>query len=295
MGIFDKLRSLVRSEKRLDVGARFELLREAVSGTMSSFYMAKDRSSGKIVGLKLCDAEKLEQFEARFIGLNKPPEGEIAVSLRHPRVVETLEHGITSKGLSYLVMEFLDGPGLHTLIQNRDAVLDGKRFPLICQMAEALQFVHDSQFIHRDICPRNFICTPDASSLKLIDFGLTVPATSAFMQPGNRTGTAAYMAPEVVRRRTTDSRLDIFSFGMTAYHLFANTMPWPVGENPALGAMAHDSTAPEDIFTHCPQLDSVLGQAIMQCLAAEPAARPQTAGDFLHLVRDVQHETAAES
>ena len=295
MGILSRLRSLVQSEKKLDVGARFELLREAVSGTMSSFYMAKDRSSGDIVGLKLCDAEKLKQFEARFTGLNKPREGEIACSLKHPRVVKTVEHGITSNGLAYLLMEFVQGPGLHTLIQNRDSVLDGKRLLLIRQMAEALQYVHDAQFIHRDICPRNFICSPDASSLKLIDFGLTVPATSDFMQPGNRTGTAAYMSPEVVRRRPTDCRLDIFSFGMTVYHLFANTMPWPVGQNPALSAMAHDSTPPEDIFKHCPQLDQVLGQAIMQCLAAEPAARPQRANDFLHLVRDVQHDTAADT
>jgi len=294
MGILDRLKSLVHREKQLDVGARFELLRAAVSGTMSSFYMAKDRKSGKVVGLKLCDAEKLALFEARFTGMNKPLEGEIAISLKHPRVVETLEHGITNEGLRYLVMEFLDGPGLHTLIQNRDTILDGNRFTLICQMAEALKYVHDARFLHRDICPRNFICSPDATSLKLIDFGLTVPAQPQFMQPGNRTGTAAYMSPEVVRRRPTDHRLDLFSFGMTAYHLCANTLPWPVGKNPALAAMSHDSTPPQDILKYRPQLDPVLGQAIMQCLHADPAARPQTAGDFLYLVRQVRHETAVD-
>ena len=290
MGILDKLKSLVHREKTLDVDARFELLREAVSGTMSNFYMAKDRDSGDVVGLKLCDAAKLQLFEARFKGLDKPAEGEIAISLKHPRVVETLEHGKTSKGLRYLVMEFLEGPGLHTLIQNRNPILDGKKLTLIRQMAEALQYVHEAEYIHRDVCPRNFICRPDCESLKLIDFGLTVPAERAYMQPGNRTGTAVYMAPEVVRRRWTDRRLDIFSFGMTAYHLCTYAMPWPVGDNPALSAMAHDSTSPADIFTHCPQLNKELGTAIMQCLAAEAASRPQTADDFLHLIRCVQHE-----
>lgn len=292
MGLFDKFKSLVLSERKLDIDARFDLLREAISGTMSKFYMAKDRQSGNVIGLKLCDAEKLSQFEARFKGLNKPPEGAIAISLKHPRVVETLEHGTTSRGLRYIVMEFLEGPGLHTLTQSRDTILQGKRLSLIRQMAESLEYVHSSGFIHRDICPRNFICSPDAESLKLIDFVLTVPAERGFMQPGNRTGTAAYMAPEVVRRRTTDPRLDVFSFGMTAYHLCAYELPWPVGENPALSAMAHDSTPPEDIFKYCPQLNKVLAEAIIQCLAADPSERPQTLGDFLYLIRDVEHENA---
>ena len=81
---------------------------------------------------------------------------------------------------------------------------------LLRQAAEALAAVHRAGYIHRDICPRNFVVDKDCESLKLIDFGLTVPATPPFMQPGNRTGTPNYMAPEVVRRRPTDQRLDIF-------------------------------------------------------------------------------------
>ena len=108
-------------------------------------------------------------------------------------------------------MEFLDGPGLNSLIIARSKLLDGNRLTLARQAAEALEAVHAAGFIHRDICPRNFVCSPDATSLKLIDFGLTVPAEKEFMLPGNRTGTPNYMAPEVVRRKPTDQRLDIYS------------------------------------------------------------------------------------
>src|SRR4026209_2399422 len=86
MGLVDKFKTLFKSDK-LDVDERFSLLNTAVSGTMSSVFMAKERNSDRVFGLKLCDSEKLEQFESRFKGLNKPTEGEIAVKLKNPRIV----------------------------------------------------------------------------------------------------------------------------------------------------------------------------------------------------------------
>ncbi len=226
MGFLDRLKSMLKSDK-LDVDERFERLRSAISGTMSNFYMARDRETKNIVGSKIAKQDKLKLFEARFKGLNKPSEGEIASSLHHPNVVETTEFGLTTENLPYTVMEYLDGPGLHELIHNRDQILSGKRLNLIRQMAEALAYVHEQEFIHRDVCPRNFIVMKDMSTLKLIDFGLTLPATPDFTQPGNRTGTPNYMAPEIMRRKTTDQRLDIFSFGVSVYHLCAFELPWP--------------------------------------------------------------------
>jgi serine/threonine-protein kinase len=292
MGILDKLKTAFRSG-RLDVDARFELLREAISGTMSNFYLARDRQTGQVVGLKICDSDKVEAFEARFRGLKKPAEGEIALTLKHPCIVETLECGITTKGHHYIVMEFLKGAGLHTRIHSRDPSLNGQRVELIRQMAEAIDYVHRAEFIHRDVCPRNFICSPDGASLKLIDFGLTLPAKKEYMQPGNRTGTPMYMAPEIVRRRWTDQRVDIFALGVTCYHLCTFELPWPVGESPAMSAMSHDTVAPTDIYQYCPRLNRTLGSAIMQCMAAGPNQRPQSAGDFLRLIRGVQRETDA--
>lgn len=283
----------VKSKRRVDIDQRFERLRTAVSGTMSKFYAARDRETDELVGLKLCDLEKFAFFEARFKGLQKPTEGEISAMMVHPSIIKTLEYGLSIKNEPYLVMEFIDGPGLNVLIQTRDEErLHGKRMSLILQMAEALTYVHAQGFIHRDICPRNFICTADVNTVKLIDFGLTVPATEPFMRPGNRTGTPLYMAPEIVRRRATDQRLDIFSFGVSIYQLLTFELPWPAGDASALAALNHDTSNPKSIFDYRPDLDKSLGDAIMLCIQPTPQARIQTMQQLLNTIRAVKAEVA---
>jgi eukaryotic-like serine/threonine-protein kinase len=287
MGVFDKLRSMFSNE-RLNVNERFEILRSAVSGTMSRFYMVREKETGRIVGLKIADREKVDFFESRFKGLKKPSEGEIAIQFKHPRIVETYEFGRTTENESYLLMEFVQGAGLQSLIYNRDPVLGGKRVRLISQMAEAILVVHQAGYIHRDVCPRNFICTDkEAQDLKLIDFGLSLPAKREFMQPGNRTGTPLYMAPEVIRRRWTDIRLDIFSFGVTAYQLCSFELPWPMGETSGMAALAHDTHAPRDLREYAPQLNHVLARAIMKCIQPDPNQRFASMDQFLQAIRKV--------
>ena len=293
MNLLSRFTDLFKNDK-LDVSSRFEMMREAITGTMSKFRAARDIKTGKTVGLKLLDAEKTAAFEARFKGLKKPSEGEIACQIKHPRIVETLEHGITTTGQQYIIMEFIEGQGLNALVQNREAGLVGKRVELIREMAEAIDAVHKAGFIHRDICPRNFICSQDLTSLKLIDFGLAVPATKEFKQPGNRTGTPLYMAPEVVRRRPTDERLDLFSLGVTAYRLLTFEMPWgSTGDATGKAALAHDTNPPTSIFVHRPKLNKVLGAAIMDCLASNPNDRPDSAEQFIAQIRNVTAEDEA--
>ncbi len=282
---------VIKARTRVDIDARFERIRTAVSGTMSKFYAARDRETDKVVGLKLCDLEKFSFFESRFKGMDKPPEGEIAASMDHPNIIKTLEYGRSTKNEPYLVMEFIDGPGLNTLIQLQDLDrLADHRLSLIGQMAEALRYVHKKGYIHRDICPRNFICTPDIKIVKLIDFGLTVPATEAFMKPGNRTGTPLYMAPEIVRRRATDHRLDIFAFGVSIYQLLTFDFPWPGGETSGLAALNHDSSNPRNILEFRPDLDKNLASLIMQCVQPDPKNRVQTMDQFLEQLRKVPAE-----
>jgi serine/threonine-protein kinase len=250
--------------------------------------MARDRQTGEVVGLKVLDRKKTAQLEARFVGLNKPAEGEIAMQMHHPHIVRTIEHGITTEDEQYIVMEFLDGPGLNSLIVGRSQLLEGQRLPLLRQAAEAIAAVHRAGFIHRDICPRNFVVAADGKSLKLIDFGLTVPASGQFLQPGNRTGTANYMAPEVVRRRATSQRLDIFSFGVTIYEMCAFTLPWPKGTGQE--AMIHGTEAPTDIRKYRPKIAGPLETAIMSCIESNPEKRPKSMDDFLKMIRGLKHE-----
>lgn len=281
-----------KGSKSLDVEARFERMRSAVSGTMSNFIAARDRQYNRVVGLKLCDPEKVNLFEARFKGLKKPSEGEIAVQMHHPNVVETYEYGTTKQSQPYLVMEYVDGPGLLSVIQSRDEEqLVGKRLKLIRDMAEGMKYVHEKGFIHRDICPRNFICAADLMSLKLIDFGLTVPALPPFMQPGNRTGTPLYMAPEIVRRRQTDQRVDVFAFGISIYTLCTFDFPWIVTDTSGKAALQHDTHPPTPILEKRPDMDPVLATAIMRCIEPNVQDRMQSMEAFIRQIENVQHET----
>ena len=292
MGIGGFFKSIVEGG-RVDVRRRYEILRDAVSGTMSDFHKARDRQTDQIVGLKILDRKKTEQLETRFRGLDKPSEGEIAIQLKHPRIVTTHSFGITTAGEQFIVMEFLEGPGLNSLIIGKSELLDGNRLELVRQAGEALSYVHQAGFIHRDICPRNFVCAPDGSSLKLIDFGLTVPAQKEFMQPGLRTGTPNYMSPEVVRRKVTDHRLDIFAFGVSMYELFSFELPWPRGPD-GQAAMSHGVLEPEPLNTFYPRIDPALADAIKKCIAADPDERFPTMEAFLTSIRHLKTEEAAD-
>ena len=288
MGFFDQLSSFITG--RMNVSTRFALLREAISGTMSKFYMARDLRSDEVVGLKILDREKTAAFEARFKGASKPSEGEIGMMLNHPRIARTYECGLTTDGSPYVVMEFLEGAGMNSLLVARDAHLDGRRVRFIREAAEAVAAVHAAGFIHRDVCPRNFLLTGDGEHVKLTDFGLTVPATPPFMQPGIRTGTPAYMAPELVRRQATDQRVDIFAFGVTAYEICTGELPWMRGET-GLAAMAHDQK-PTDIRRYRPQIHPQLAEAIHACIKPEPKDRCPSMNQFLQTIRRVDSDDA---
>ena len=287
MAFFDRLKSLVRPD-RLDVRKRYVLVREAISGTMSKFYVAKDRQTGEMVGLKILDPEKTAQLEARFKGLNKPCEGEIATRLQHPYIVRTLEYGLTTEGAQYLVMELLSGSGMNSLIVAKDPRLDGRRVKYLRQTAEALDAVHQAGFIHRNVCPRNLMLTTDGEILKLTDFGLTVPATPPFLQPGNRTGTPNYMAPELVRRQATDARLDVFAFGVTAYEVCTFELPWLCGTT-GQAAMAHDQP-PADIRQRRPRIHPELAAAINACIQPDVKKRCPSMQHFLKAIRKLERE-----
>lgn len=276
---------------KLDIAKQYESLRESVSGTMSDFFMARDRQSGQIVGVKVLDKKKTEALEARFRGLNKPSEGQIATQFDHPRIAITHSYGITTKGEQFLIMEYLDGPGLNSLIVGRSELLDGNRLVLMRQAAEALHEVHEQGFIHRDICPRNFVCSKDAASLKLIDFGLTVPAEREYMQPGIRTGTPNYMAPEVVRRKPTDKRLDIFSYGVSMYEMFSFELPWARGSD-GLAAMSHGASQPPPLSSHCPDVHPAIEEVVMKCIESEPANRPSSMAAVLKQLSRLSSEMA---
>jgi serine/threonine protein kinase len=268
-----------RGLKRISVEKRFELSGRTGQGSMSKVYRAYDKELGRNVCLKVLDKSKTESFEGRFKGLKKPSEGEICMSLRHENIVRTYEHGITNKGEPYLVMEWVEGLGLNYLVETRASQLNGNRISYLNQLCDAVQYLHDNRWIHRDLCTRNVMIDKEGQ-LKLIDFGLTIPWTPAFCSGGNRTGTTDILAPEIVRRKPIDNRVDLFALGVTAYEVFLNQLPWersPSSEETFRRRMNVPPRHPKDLS---PKIADDLAALLFKSIAREPSDRFASATDL---------------
>lgn len=294
--MLDFLKKMLQSKPRVtkvDITKRFQLVGRVGQGSMSKVWRAIDGHSGRTVALKLLDIDKTKRLESRFKGMKskKPSEGEVALKLKHPHIVQTFESGITTKDEQFLVMEFVEGVSLSFLIDMQNDVMQQNRLRFMIELGEAIEYFHRQNWIHRDICPRNVILDSEYS-IKLIDFGLVVPNTPEFQAPGNRTGTANYMAPELIKRQRTDQRIDIFSYAVTCYEMYSKRLPWEAAET--LDAVVqHINTPPDDLRTHVPDIDPRIADVIMKGVAVDPRDRWQSMGAMLAPLREIQADTTA--
>jgi serine/threonine protein kinase len=259
-------------KKRVNVARRFEGMVRSGQGSMSRVFRTYDRDLGRTVCLKLLDKLKTQKFEERFKGLKKPPEGEICMALRHDNVVRTYEYGTTTDGEPFMVMEWVDGLGLNYLIETRSPQLVGHRIEYLGQLCDAVQYMHDSKWLHRDLCPRNVMINKEGV-LKLIDFGLTIPYTPPFCAPGNRTGTPDYLAPELVMRRQTDHRVDMYALGVTAFEVFTTNLPWERTPSSEENFRRRLNTPPRQPKELNPKLDGDVAELLMKAISRDPANR----------------------
>ena len=198
--------------------------------------------------------------------------------------MQTFEFGITTNNEQYLVMEFVEGVSLSYLVDVQNDVMKRNRLRMIVELGEAIEYFHKQNWIHRDICPRNVILDQEYA-IKLIDFGLVVPNIPEFQAPGNRTGTANYMAPELIKRQRTDQRIDVFSYAVTCYEMYAKRLPWEAAET-LDAVLQHINSPPDDIRRHVPDIDPRVADAIMQGLALEPRDRWQTMTEMVNELRE---------
>lgn len=301
LGFFGKLFGSTAAEerssqkKRVNLEKRFSLHNRLGQGSMSKVWRATDNESGRQVCLKILDRDKLVALKKRFVGLKRPDEGEVAVMLHHPNIVKTYEWGLTTKKEEYLVMELIEGVGLNFLIDTKSRQLQGHELDLLIQVGEALGYFHERGFIHRDICPRNVMVTAEGV-VKLIDFGLAVPNTPQFRRPGNRTGTANYMAPELIRRAPTDQRIDLFSLGVTVYEALTGGLPWESAGAASYQAMLQHINVPgRDPRELRPELDDETVKVIKKGIERDPALRFQTANAFIAALRRLKGEPVDEA
>jgi serine/threonine protein kinase len=267
--LFDK-----SSHKKTDIAERFELIGRVGQGSMSKVWRARDNKTGMMVALKVLDRVRTKRFESRFEGLNKPSEGEVAVTLKHPNIVTTYEYGYTLQDEQFLVMEFVEGIGLSYLVDVQNELMQSHRLRFMIQLGEAIACFHKEGWIHRDICPRNVLIS-DERRVKLIDFGLVVPNTPDFQKPGNRTGTVNYMAPELIKRQRTSQQIDVFSFAVTCYEMFTRQMPWKSGETLET-VLQHINQPPVDIRRRAEGIDEQVAETIMRGLKQSPRDRWRT-------------------
>lgn len=265
--------------EKTDIEKRFNLIGRVGQGSMSKVWRAEDKMSGSFVAVKVLDKEKTRRFEERFKGLNKPTEADIAFALKHPYIVKTLEVGQTLEDEMYLVMDYVEGSGLSLLVDLQSEDMRRYRTRYMIQIGEALIYFHKENWIHRDICPRNIMVTDD-HKIRLIDFGLAVPNTPDFCKPGNRTGTANYMAPELIKRRPTDHRIDVFAYAVTCYEMYAKRHPWDAAQT-LDAVMQHINQPPVPLLELVPNADRQVAETIMKGLAMDPDDRWQTVSDMV--------------
>ena len=175
------------------------------------------------------------------------------------RFVSELRTAFRDEKIRYRTIAREAEGGVRVSFQNEEM----KRYRLryMIQIGEALNHFHSQRWIHRDICPRNVMIADDKSA-RMIDFGLVVPDTAMFCRPGNRTGTASYMAPELIKRQTTDQRLDIFSYAVTCFEMYTKRFPWDAALT-IDAVMQHINKLPMHLTELIPNVDPQIAAAIM--------------------------------
>ncbi len=270
---------------RVNLQRRFSLVSEMVHGTMSRVHRAVDNETGQTVCLKVQQPEKNQAAIARASAEQlRPSEGEIASQISHPHVVRTFEYGTSTHSEHYLVMEFIDGMSFQYIREAR-AARTAQRVEFLAQAAEGLAAVHAAGFIHHDINPRNFLVNRQLQ-VKLIDFGLSVPNTPAFRRPGNRTGTLQYMAPELIRREPIDERIDIFAFGVLAFELLTERLPYEANNSTRL-MLQRINTEPLDPAIVKPKLSEEICQILRKLTARQKDQRWPAMSTLAEALRSV--------
>jgi len=184
-------------------------------GGMGAVYKGVDTMLDREVAIKALKPELasqtsiVERFRSEAITLAK---------LNHPNIAALYTMFRQGEEL-YMVLEFVRGDTLDTIIQKRGALPAEEAIPVFCQVLDGIDHAHELGIVHRDIKPANIMLTENGK-LKVLDFGIARLLGSARMtRAGNIIGTLEYMAPEQVKGQETDARSDIYALGMMLYEV----------------------------------------------------------------------------
>jgi eukaryotic-like serine/threonine-protein kinase len=276
----------------LDLSGRqlgdFHLLRRLGRGAMAEVYLAEQERLKRRVAVKILKPELagdrvyLQRFQL---------EAQAAASLVHANIVQIYEVGCVDQ-LHYIAQEYVQGQNLRDYVARHGPPDLPHALSIMRQVASALVKAAEQGVVHRDIKPENIMLTA-GGEVKVADFGLarlTGPgAANDLTQIGITLGTPLYMSPEQVEGKPLDPRSDIYSFGVTCYHMLSGAPPFE-GET-ALGvAVQHLKKSPQPLESARPDLPPSLCRIVHQMLAKDPSRRFATARDLLRELRRVQVE-----
>ncbi len=252
---------------------KYKLLGHIGSGGMSSVYLAEHTKMHDLRAVKVLPQSKLgkSSYLARF-----QQEAKAIASLNHPNIVRAYD--IDNEGNThYIVMEYVNGDDLQTIIKKRGPLPFDLVADYIAQIARGLQHAHDVGLIHRDVKPANALINQDGR-VKLLDLGLALFADDAqaslTMDFNDKVlGTADYLAPEqALNSHQVDHRADLYGLGCTMYFLLVGDAPFPDGTI-AQRIAKHQKIMPKEIRKLRPDCPGELEGICWKLLQKDPKFR----------------------
>jgi serine/threonine-protein kinase len=268
------------------ITGRYEVRRIVADGGMGRVYEARDAQLDRRVALKVLhpdvarDAIAVERFKR---------EADISRELPHDHIVDVYDFQSFGPGLYLMVMEYLEGEELRTLLKRETTVSPARLLRIVSQVARGLEEAHQRQIVHRDLKPDNiFLCGGhDGDSVKILDFGSVRlnkdRAKSKLTSLGTTIGSPFYMSPEQAQgSEDLDQRADVFALGAIVYECLAGTVPFSGANGPAI-LLAILTKNPPPITTRAKaefQLPPALDDVIDDALAKRPETRTPSVGAF---------------
>ncbi|SFI83600.1 protein kinase domain-containing protein [Thermoflavimicrobium dichotomicum] len=255
------------------LGGRYEIIQLVGGGGMAEVYKARDLKKNQFVAIKIL-SESLShdnEFIRRFIW-----EAKATAKLSHPNVVKVFNIGQENK-THYMVMEYIEGRSLKSLIKQRGFLSPHECINIAIQVCDGLSHAHQNGIIHRDIKPHNILCTHDGQ-YKITDFGISrlVKPQSTFTKTGMVMGSVHYISPEQARGLRVSYPSDIYSLGVVLYEMSTGRLPFDGRENIAI-ALQHIQEPIPDPKKINPMIPNELCQIIYKALEKDPNRRFQSA------------------
>jgi hypothetical protein len=278
--------------RKLD--GRYEVLARLGEGGAGVVYRGRQVQLDRFVAIKVLhqDTAASPEWRRRF-----EREAMALSALAHPNVVPVTDSGV-DRGVSFLVMELLQGKTLSALIKEGPLPL-GRALDIARQTLRGLAFAHGKGIVHRDLKPANVFlqALPDqADHVRLLDFGMVKflePSSSAKMSEtvtrvGIMIGTPAYMSPEQVRGRAVDARTDVYAAGVLLFELLTGRRPF-VADSPEGYINGHLTQRVPSLAKVRPGFaGAALFQALVeQAMAKKPADRFEDAAAMLAALEGV--------